>query len=915
MRLKHILTLISGLFLLLPASCSRDEEWKLEDNGFALIINPQVSSGVTKSVAVPSVQALREDAVESLNVYFYGTFRGESAPSLKHYFLESATDKTGTDSWRVTSDWRSDGFVNGNAYDMYVVANSSKVKTASQTSGSYLHSATEPLSTASVTSLAGLKSMIEFDYEPSEQNGEGGHKPYWGVNDEDNLNPEWLNLHKKYIPSSTMDVSAGNSQQRRFYTNEKTFLMDGKTSFTAGSTSAIPLELTRAAAKVVIDVKFDPVFLSSLASNNIEVTGAPAWRFFNFSFSTPVIDPSLISGTAESYNKSVFVAGAIMMGKGDVDTDLVYSTDADKHFSFSTYTYPTSWSVSSATTEAPAIILSLGYTDNTNPSSPTTTYEVYKVPVVDPEGSVTSIERNKLYRVSATIASEGGELLTDAFKVRCDYDVIPWGDIPSNPDDIAVVDHSNNDYFDVSPLQLVLRGDGLQVDSVTVIKPNKRAFKLQYFSDVAGATMETPLAVSTSDTRAEYPFVNDVAENAPAPYYFNYIGDKRNVFEGTRSRDGITFGTDTYLQNKFIRHDRSLVVNSYELPNMAIKYMKVRVYLDVTDWESKGYYRDITIIHYPTNSITHRTGAWSSRLSACSALDPSDPNYEPFSTSTGPFGPEEYKYNTSTDRYELNPDHFPTTPQAWRKYRWVNYDVDNTGTHTYRTYSRGNDNSYNGPYRPKYWTGTNMYYMTANNTSTGGRVTQGSDRGSASNPRMFIVQATSTSSSAVMGRPDIDENGLSSDRVFSPAFMIASQLAATANLPSVSSSITVNNYGTVSVGSATELNMWAARHCASYLEVGTDGTYYKNWRLPTQDEINLLISLQATNVGGVQTATIDGVTITGNDRVLDNVLTAGWYRALDGNVVRSNPNLETSTVRCIRDLTQAEIDALNGLNN
>ena len=915
MRLKHLLALIPGLFLLLPLSCSREEGWKPEESGFELTIHPQVSSPVTKSVAVPSVAALREDAVDSLNVYFYGTFRGESTPGLKHYFLKADTDKTGTDTWRVTGDWRSDGFISGNTYDMYVVANSRQVKTASETSGSYRHSATGLLSAATVPSLAALKSMIEFDYDPSEQNGEGGHKPYWGVNDEDNLNPEWLNLHKKYLPSSTWDVSTGNSQQKRFYTNEKSFLMDGKTSFTAGSTAAVPLELTRAAAKVMIDVKFDPVFLSSLASNHIEVTGAPAWRFFNFSFSTPVIDPSQIAGTQEAYNHSVFVAGAIMMGKGDVDPDLVYSTDADKHFSFSTYTYPASWTASSATTEAPAVILSLGYTNNTDPSHPTTTYQVYKVPVVDPEGSITAIERNKLYRVSATIASEGGELLTDAFKVRCNYDVIPWGSIPSNPDDIGVVDHSDNDYFDVSPLQLILRGDGLQVDSVTVIKPNKRSFKLQYFSNVAAATLENPLAVSPSDTRADYPFTNDVAENAPAPYYFNYLGDKRNVFEGTRSKDGVTFGTDTYLQNKFIRHDRSLVVNSYELPNMAIKYMKVRVYLDVTDWENKGYYRDITIIHYPTNSITHRTGAWSSRLSACSALPATDPNYEPFSTSTGPFGPEEYKYNTSTGRYELNPDHFPSTTQAWRKYRWVNYDVDKSGTHTYRTYSRGNDTSSDSPFRPKYWTGTNMYFMTASDSSTGGHVTQGPDRGTASNPRMFIVQATSTSSSAVMGRPNIDENGLSNDGVFSPAFMIASQLGAPANLPTKrTSSIAATDYGTMHVASDTELIMWAARHCASYLEVGTDGTYYKNWRLPTQDEINLLISLQATDVGGVQTATIDGVTITGADRVLDNVLTAGFYRALDGNEVPST-SLKTHTVRCIRDLTQAEIDALNGLNN
>lgn len=895
MRLNYIITLISGLFLLLPLSCSREEEWEPEESGFEMIINPQVTSPATRSVDVPSVQALQEDAVDSLNVYFYGTFQGDSSPSLKHFFLKSATDKTGTNSWRVTSDWRSEGFVSGNSYDMYVVANSRQVKTASETSGTYLHSATGPLSAATVSDLASLKSMIEFDYDPSEQNGEGGHKPYWGSYDEDNLNPEWLNLHKKYLPSSTFEVSTGSSQQRRFYTNEKSFLMDGKTSFTAGSTEAIPLELTRAAAKVVIDVKFDSAFLASLATNNIEVTGAPAWRFFNFSFSTPVIDPSLISGTQEAYNKSVFVAGAIMMGKSDIDTDLVYSSDSDKHFSFSTYTYPTSWSVSSATAEAPAIILSLGYLDNT---SGTISYQAYKVPVVDPTGSITAIERNKLYRISATIASEGGELMTDAYKVRCNYDVIPWGAIPINSEEIGQVDHSDNDYFDVSPTSITLRGDGLQKDSLHIIKPNKRNFKIKYIT-LPSATVDAPFNIpSTPDTtHTNYPFDgNDIAQNQPAPYYFNYQGTKRNAFLSTKYVGSVEAGTTTYLQNRFTREDKYLIIESCSLPNLTDKFMMIRVYLDVPDWETRGFYRDITIRHYATTRITHKIGAWSSRISACSALDPSDPNYVAFNTSTGPYGPEEYRYTSGV--YALNGDNVPSSSQAFRNYRWVNYAVDQTGTHTYRTHSRGNANNPSStPFRPKYYNGSSVYYMNANNTSTGGRVVQGNNI-STFNPSMYIVQSSSASSSYVTGRPYMDENSLSQDRVLSPAFMIASQLGAISNLPTTGT-YSASEHGISRVGSTNELIIWEAMHCSTYLEVGVDGTYYKNWRLPTEEEIGVIIGLQSG---------IDA------DSALNKVLTGSFYRALDGNEVDSGERPQgntTHTVRCVRDLTQAEIDALN----
>lgn len=1086
---------------MLAFSCVREEPLP-ETGDQPLFIRTSVASEATK-VAVPSDQALREDAVDSLNVYFYGTFQGDASPSLRHFLLKADTDKTGATSWQVSADWRAEGFVKGNSYEVYVSANSRRVKPADQTTGSHLHTATGKLSDATISDLAGLKSMVEFDYDPSADNGEGGHKPFWGAHDEDNLNPGWLNLHKKYTAESFDFV-------HRYFTRDKKFLMDGHTTFTAGSGDAIPVELVRAAAKVMVEVKFDESFLAALSASSIALSGSPAWKFYNFSFSTPVFDPAAISGSDPSYNQSIFTSGAIIMGalsgasSGFADNDLEYSSDADRHFSFATYTYPLSWSASGASTEAPAIILSLGYEDLANPGN--VSYQVYKVPVVDPESGVTEIGRNKLYRIKATIASEGGELLTDAYKVRCDYDVIPWGDAPADASAIGQVDHIDNDYLDVSPTDVVLRGDGLQTAEVNIIKPNKRSIKMQYCSSVAGADVEDPFPTPAgADVFVEYPFTNNIAENAPAPYYFNYIGALRNGFNEAKTAGGVTYGTATYLQNKFVRGDKTLTVQSYFLPNMAIKYMKVRVYLDVTDWESKGLYRDITFTHYPTNFITAKDAAWASRISAVTFLDSAHPAYEAFNETMR--GPEEYKLNTSAPFYDRSvyngmsedergelgleacteeqynagkagayPNDYQIThyvtdysdyssqssnplyerfeeegrcihndgdphvmgngvrannkhqynseadardcTDGWRYWgegtatsvgtqalsldtdllttdvtdanfdvpsysgpydyyevnitrttRYVLVPVGYTYTATFTfyqfpihkraRYTRGqyermafvsveyvpNDfylgSSTSYPNRQRSWVnwdvhqgvaagtasyrvdsradnGTSLntiYYAMAYDSGVSKRIDESgalrNDTGRENN-HLYIVQTAEPNSSIVLGRPHMDKNGFSHDKVTSPAFMLASQVGSTHGSIErlYDSSLNTDEFGATGVANDLEKKFWAARHCDTYLEVGADGTYYKDWRLPTPDEIRLLVLNQGTTSGGVTTVTLNGFSFTGDDRIIDVVLAAGNYYAAD-HTTREATGIDTYGVRCVRDLTQAEIDALN----
>ncbi|MBR1510037.1 MAG: hypothetical protein IJ623_05260 [Bacteroidales bacterium] len=145
---------------------------------------------------------------------------------------------------------------------------------------------------------------------------------------------------------------------------------------------------------------------------------------------------------------------------------------------------------------------------------------------------------------------------------------------------------------------------------------------------------------------------------------------------------------------------------------------------------------------------------------------------------------------------------------------------------------------------------------------------------------MYVLQVTSTSDKYVLGRPILDGNYQSQDKVVSPAFMIASQLGA----------VTTTDSGTT-----------AATHCGTYMEVGTDGTRYVGWRLPTKQEIEVIIGYQ----NGDYTS---GVTMV-------EVLGGQYYWSLDGTTAYVSTGSEGSAtnayVRCVRDLTLAEVNTLN----
>lgn len=162
-----------------------------------------------------------------------------------------------------------------------------------------------------------------------------------------------------------------------------------------------------------------------------------------------------------------------------------------------------------------------------------------------------------------------------------------------------------------------------------------------------------------------------------------------------------------------------------------------------------------------------------------------------------------------------------------------------------------------------------------------------------SNNRMYILQITSANDNYVIGRPNITIHqgrvytsnndyttvnySSSQDNVISPAFMLGSQLGAVLRFSSQEN---------------------AAIHCSLYKEVN-NGKSFTNWRLPTKQEIQYMISNQSS-YGDVMIEVVGG----------------NYYWTLDGGYAYNSSGSGATEngskyVRCVRDLSAEEIAEIN----
>lgn len=194
------------------------------------------------------------------------------------------------------------------------------------------------------------------------------------------------------------------------------------------------------------------------------------------------------------------------------------------------------------------------------------------------------------------------------------------------------------------------------------------------------------------------------------------------------------------------------------------------------------------------------------------------------------------------------------------------------------------------------------------------------------NARMYRIDINATSADYVMGAPRITDGVTDSSwpnqRMVSPSFLIASRLAVI--------STSAGNLGSLDDGEKNGLNdcgvrfdktrgtvvvvdasysSWSgasyeddadaynqandellkvyADHCKKYVEVTTDGTVYKDWRLPTAAEIQFIIDTQGTGT---------------NNEAIDYLLNALFYYSACGPVYNTKPNSSGKTIRCVHDV-------------
>lgn len=1055
--LKHIL-LATFALAFLTLSCvdplepmPKGLDDRLPDK--ALVFSPSIlgSTVVTKAAddLNKGVDALGEIAIETLDVYVYkitsGTgndavtefFKryhfitvipeGQTVESLATYnvFVKSSAELTSGTDIILETDWRQAGYDQSGTqpYRIYSIANS-RMSGADR----WTNLSEADLKAKTITSAETYSGSYDI-VRPKDGVGPGG---------------DYYNIHikdKNFLMDGMID-------------NWKITVNESQQYFTLNTDKSFPL--TRAAAKFIVNVSFDPVFLADLAeegtvlapheesSNTFSATGAPRFKFSNFMPVTYEVTPtSPPSGSwrdgnlwNSNYNYDfpdhTYPNPAYDPDNSDPDVPQtlsgVLSNDPTEPnytgkatYTLTTYSYSFAWDgTSDGAVNAPALVLRVNYKTGDNPAE---TF-FYRVPLVDLT-MISSINRNYLYVVDATISSKGA-IIEDIvpMNVNLRYKVIPWpAGIPD--DNVTDVQGANLLYF-TADTTYTLRGENVQ------------STKLEYF---------TPKSVKGTSGHYEYePKISNIRV-----YFVPAAGDTTNMmtvanptnsysWEGSNNNYSGSRVVITVSPNK--DGGGTVDISSNVLASRAVKHIEfdATVTFTVTDPDT-GVSTTSTVTHhyfikhFPLDNIQSVLGAWSSRWNGVASeqgttwyrkhfyrtvttgelmeisqeewvIGIGNANEDRMSANSqanainGFFATEMdgNSYTTEVESDDVPRTNNPTITWSGRNsvvirennnryltfnmpinngvyYDYVSnyqfnwrigfFDIIRTGTTTFvkykhywhdtrvteiqNTYDPSSWDSYdswvweeceedeynasisinsdygkyetwstepgiannwvnwaehtgstytdyNGNYTAKYWGGyypqgdahgygrNHVFSMTGNNSGTLTNYSNNwnfdPDEDLLSNNHMYVIQISKAENGVVLGRPRQDANNhyRSNDNVVSPAFMIASQLGA--------------------VGTFSSAND-AADHCHTYLEVTRDGRRFTGWRLPTAAEIAYIVGYQGNT----------NITSSG---VFEPVITGTTYYTLDGQTTNTGiPNQGNNRVRCVRDLTPAEVEELN----
>ncbi len=878
--------------------------------------------GIVKDDDVDARLTLHETLIETLDIFVKVESASETEPWLKVYHLDKNTsgvilntsDPGGLmDKARqvLAKYWPDEGYDPNIAYHIYVTANNPHTHNCTHTTEQHYRAG----ETSVPSNLQELKNLSTYDAATD-----------------------------KYYTDGTIP-------ERTNRTNTKAFLMDGDIIWSPKpeeGDQVWDVDLKRAVSKVLMNITMSDEFKQDSLAAAGWTAGEPMWRYVHFGFEvadiaggTYELDKSEVGGP---WNNAPFKIGSLTSMDGDRES---YT------YQILTYTAPFKWTDYS---DSPYMLVSIAYTYegadpailDKYPSRRRTCY--YHIPICDaevvaPEG----LKRNNIYITDAEIGSFGSEneeLEAAELQVRIEYHVVPWT-VTNIDHEATVVKLSDIKYLTVYPTTYILKGD-----------------------DVQSVDFDWYASVSIDDGR----FV-DLDLNSVEITYVNYLGNTINITgsqSGTGTADHIyktpanPDGTTDIVITSYapngslgangestvisLTRDGIIRVSSEALKSRAVKTIKFTVKLT-----SSSLTKEIVIKHFPLDNIQSFTGSWSSRwepnyeftfdlsiaesweggyltdeveVSSTEQYDRIGTALRDYSTNRDTYRnsvPESERgvvYDSPINSYQNGEWYYWGTPSDINNYQ--DYRTNNTRANNYDYWIYGLSGynyyfyyNYTDYYRSRYETAyfrTRYYHEVSSSPSTGSWVDwdnhtgtifsqgifnakvydgsrcrtitgtnsyDGSSGTNLSNNHMYVIQITSTSTSHALGKPVLDANYQSQDKVVSPAFMIASQLGAVTNTTSPTT---------------------AATHCGTYMEVGTDGTRYVGWRLPTKEEIEVIIGYQNGEYTG-------GVTMV-------EVLGGRYYWTLNGTSALVPTGTEGSQnnayVRCVRDLTLAEIAKLNG---
>ena len=354
---KSVQGLMLLTFGLTMAGCSAQDDFFTETSSESLSIKPSVTEA-TVSRAVASDQALREAELDNLYVKIFDQeYKEQSVNEMLKDNLQSNKKEI-----LGKGNWKVNLNLQENKdYFVYSIANANEDLTQ-------------------VKSLADLENKVQTDADI--------WKPY----------------------SSDKNAT-------------KNFLMTANSPWTVSQepTQTIDSKLTRAAAKIVVNLKINVA--------GYEVVGVPTWQLLNYNTQTTLFGPNTAKNIAS-------------MSETETNEKMAKTADG---YQLVTYSYATLWDNNASAPQAKIkVMLKKGE------EKPVDYY--YSIPVRDPKATK-SLERNYVYTANATVTSLGSSSdITYGDAMNLVYDVQKW-----TKGEETTINAGEQKYLLVSPTFMIMK--------------------------------------------------------------------------------------------------------------------------------------------------------------------------------------------------------------------------------------------------------------------------------------------------------------------------------------------------------------------------------------------------------------------------------------------------------------------------